>query len=278
MTRFLRPRLVIGTLLVVTVLLVAIFAPLVSPFDPAHQDLQATLVPAAWQHGGRLAHLLGTDMLGRDVLSRLIYGARPAMLVAVTAAAGAALVGSLLALAAGYLGGWVDGVIGCALDVWMSVPPVILALIVMAGLGAGLFNVVLAIVLGDWARLCRVLRAEVQAVAHRDHVAAARLLGFSHLRTALLDVLPAILPLLAVLFTFEMGIAVVVEAVLSFVGFGVGAGQIAWGQMIADGRLAVFEAPWNLLAPVIAIFAVAAGCNLVGDGLRRAFGRGRPCA
>ena len=270
MNRLLHPRFVIGTSLVFAVLLAAIFAPLLAPYDPAHQDLLATLAPAAWQQGGSMAHLLGTDSLGRDVLSRLIYGARAAMLVAVAAATGAALIGSLLALAGGYLGGWADWFIGRAVDVWMSFPPVILSLILMTSLGTGLFNVILAIVLVDWTRFCRVLRADVLVVTRRDHVAAARLLGFSHLRTVLLEVLPAVLPLLFTLFALEMGIAVVVEAILSFVGLGVGANQIAWGQMIADGRQAVFEAPWNLLAPVLAIFATVAGCNLAGDGLRRA--------
>ena len=252
------------------VLLAAILAPLLAPYDPAHQDLLATLAPAAWQSGGSAAHLLGTDSLGRDVLSRLIYGARTAMIVAIAAATGACLIGSVLALVGGYLGGWVDWLIGRAVDVWMSFPPVILSLILMTGLGTGLLNVVLAIILVDWTRFCRVLRAEVMVVTRRDHVAAARLLGFSHLRTVLLEVLPAVLPLLLTLFALEMGIAIVVEAILSFVGLGVGASQIAWGQMIADGRQAVFEAPWNLLAPVLAIFAAVAGCNLAGDGLRRA--------
>lgn len=270
MSRLLTPRFVIGTALVLAVLLAAIFAPFLAPYDPAHQDLLATLAPAAWQSGGSAAHLLGTDSLGRDVLSRLIYGARAAMIVAIAAATGAALIGSVLALVGGYLGGWVDWLIGRAVDVWMSFPPVILSLILMTGLGTGLFNVVLAIILVDWTRFCRVLRAEVMVVTRRDHVAAARLLGFSHLRTVLLEVLPAVLPLLLTLFALEMGIAVVVEAILSFVGLGVGANQIAWGQMIADGRQAVFEAPWNLLAPVLAIFATVAGCNLAGDGLRRA--------
>ncbi len=270
MSRLLTPRFLIGALLVLAVLLAAVFAPLIAPYNPGDQDLLATLAPAAWQSGGSAAHLLGTDSLGRDVLSRLIYGARAAMLVAFAAATGAALIGSLLALASGYLGGWVDWLIGRTVDVWMSFPPVILSLILMTGLGTGLFNVILAIILVDWTRFCRVLRAEVLVVAHRDHVAAARLLGFTHLRTVLLEVFPAVLPLLFTLFALEMGIAVVVEAILSFVGLGVGADQIAWGQMIADGRQAVFEAPWNLLAPVIAIFATVAGCNLAGDGLRRA--------
>lgn len=270
MRKLATPRFIIGAALVLVVLLAAIFAPLIAPYDPSYQDLLATLTPAAWQSGGSVAHWLGTDSLGRDVLSRLIYGARAAMIVAVGAAGGAAVIGTLLALVAGYFGGWIDWLIGRAVDVWMSFPPVILSLILMTGLGTGLFNVLLAIVLVDWTRFCRVLRAETLVVTRRDHVAAARLLGFSHLRTVVLEVLPAVLPLLLTLFALEMGIAVVVEAILSFVGLGVGAGQIAWGQMIADGRQAVFEAPWNLLAPVLAIFATVAGCNLAGDGLTRA--------
>lgn len=270
MKRLATPRFVIGAALVLAMLLAAVFAPLLAPYDPSYQDLLATLTPAAWQSGGSAAHFLGTDSLGRDVLSRLIYGARSAMIVALGAASGAAVIGTLLALVAGYFGGWTDWAIGRAVDVWMSFPPVILSLILMTGLGVGLFNVLLAIVLVDWTRFCRVLRAETLVVTRRDHVAAARLLGFSHLRTVVLEVLPAVLPLLLTLFALEMGIAVVVEAILSFIGLGVGAGQIAWGQMIADGRQAVFEAPWNLLAPVLAIFATVAGCNLAGDGLTRA--------
>ncbi len=270
MSRLLTPRLVIGAALVLAMLLAAIAAPLIAPYNPGDQDLLATLAPAAWQAGGSAAHWLGTDSLGRDVLSRLIYGARAAMIVALAAATGAALLGSVLALASGYVGGWVDWCIGRTVDVWMSFPPVILSLILMTGLGTGLGNVILAIILVDWTRFCRVLRAEVLVVARRDHAAAARLLGFTHLRTVLLEVFPAVLPLLFTLFALEMGIAVVVEAILSFVGLGVGPDQIAWGQMIADGRQAVFEAPWNLLAPVLAIFATVAGCNLAGDGLRRA--------
>ncbi|MDE2333029.1 MAG: ABC transporter permease [Rhodospirillales bacterium] len=275
MSRFLHPGLVIGSLLVLAVLGAAIFAPLIAPFDPAQQDLLAPLAPAAWQHGGSLAHLFGTDTLGRDVLSRVIYASRAAVLVAVLAAAGAGLIGSLLALAAGYLGGWVDRLVRCAVDVWLAFPPVVLSLLLIAGLGAGVVKVVLAIALVDWVRFCDELLGGVSAAAQSERTAAARLLGFSHLRTVMLDVLPAVLPLMASLFVFEMGAAVAVAAVLSFLGFGLGAHQITWGQMIAVGRLAVFEAPWNLLAPVVAIIATVAGCNMAGGGLRRALDVGR---
>ena len=169
----------------------------------------------------------------------------------------------------GIWGGWVDWVIGRAIDVWMSFPPVILSLILMTGLGTGARNVILAIVLVDWTRFCRVLRAEVIVTAHRDYVTAARLSGFSHVRTVLREIVPATVPLLVTVLTLEMGIAVVVEAILSFVGLGVKSSQIAWGQMIADGRDAVYQAPLALLAPVGAIFLAVAGFNLLGDGLRR---------
>lgn len=262
-------RVLAGLLLVILVLTCALAAPWLAPHDPDEQDLLAMLQPALWQAGGDPAHLLGTDSLGRDVLSRLLFGARIAMTVAVTASLGALVAGATLAYIAGYLGGKVDWLIGRAIDVWMSFPPVILSLILMTGLGTGARNVILAIVLVDWTRFCRVLRAEVIVTARRDYVTAARLVGFSHFRTVIREIVPATIPLLVTLLTLEMGIAVVVEAILSFVGLGVKSSQVAWGQMIADGRDAIYQAPWNLLAPVLAIFLTVAAFNLLGDGLRR---------
>ncbi|MCX7383883.1 MAG: ABC transporter permease, partial [Alphaproteobacteria bacterium] len=248
-------RVLAGLVLVILVLACAIAAPWIAPHDPDEQDLIAMLLPAAWQEGGDASHLLGTDGLGRDVLSRLLHGARIAMTVAVTASLGALIVGATLAYIAGYLGGRVDWLIGRAIDVWMSFPPVILSLILMTGLGTGARNVILAIVLVDWTRFCRVLRAEVIVTARRDYVTAARLVGFSHLRTVLREIVPATIPLLVTLLTLEMGIAVVVEAILSFVGLGVKSSQVAWGQMIADARSSMTSAPWTILAPIGAIVA-----------------------
>jgi peptide/nickel transport system permease protein len=262
-------RVIAGSAVVLIVLLCALLAPLIAPHDPDEQDLLTTLLPAAWQAGGDFSHLLGTDALGRDVLSRLLFGARVAMTVALAASFGAMIAGSVLAYIAGYLGGWADWLIGRAVDVWMSFPPVILSLILMTGLGTGVRNVILAIVLVDWTRFCRVLRSEVMVVARRDYVTAARLVGFSHWRTVTREIVPATVPLLVTLLALEAGIAVVVEAILSFVGLGVKSDQIAWGQMIADGRDAIYQAPWNLLAPVMAIFVAVAAFNMLGDGLRR---------
>jgi peptide/nickel transport system permease protein len=270
LARLLRsPRVVVALGIILCIGGCALFAPFLAPHDPGEQNLISILLPPAWASGGDPAFPLGTDSLGRCVASRLIYGARTAMLVAVFASLGAMLIGSLLAHISGYFGGAIDWIIGRAVDIWMSFPPVILSLILMVGLGTGLDKVILAIILVDWTRFCRVLRAEVLVARRRDYVAAARLLGFSHWQTIIREVLPATLPLLITLISLEMAIAVVVEAILSFIGLGVGPNQPAWGQMIADARQYVYQSPWNLLLPILAIFLAVMAFNLLGDGLRR---------
>src|SRR5262249_1667045 len=261
-------RVLVALGLVLVIATCAIFAPLLAPHDPAEQDLLSILLPPAWISGGNPAFPLGTDSLGRCILSPLLYGARTAMTVAIVVSFGAMVIGSILAHLSGYFGGVLDWLIGRAVDVWMSFPPVILSLVLMVGLGIGLDKVILAIVLVDWTRFCRVLRSEVLVVRRRDYVAAARLLGFSHWQTITREVLPATLPLLIPLLSLEMGIAVVVEAILSFVGLGVGPNQVAWGQMIADARQHIYESAGGVIFPVIAIFITVTGFNLLGDGLR----------
>lgn len=263
------PRVLIALVMILCILCCAVFAGQIAPNDPGDQNLLSILVPPLWAAGGDPAFPLGTDSLGRDVLSRLIYGARTAMLVAFFASLGAMVVGTVLAHVSGYFGGVIDWIIGRLVDVWMSFPPVILSLILMVGLGVGLDRVILAIILVDWTRFCRVLRSEVLVVTRHDYVAAARLLGFTHWQAITREVLPATLPLLITLISLEMAIAVIVEAILSFVGLGVGANQPAWGQMIADARQYVYQSPWNLLLPALAIFFTVTAFNLLGDGLRR---------
>lgn len=199
----------VGLAIVAFVVICAIFAPLIAPHDPGEQDLLHILLPPAWTAGGDPSFPLGTDSLGRDVLSRLLYGARTAMAVAVLAALGAMIIGAILAHISGYFGGIVDWIIARIVDVWMSFPPVILSLVLMVGLGIGVDKVIFAIILVDWTRFCRVLRSEVLVVKQRDYVAAARLIGFTHWQTIAREVLPATLPLLITLLSLEMGIAVV---------------------------------------------------------------------
>lgn len=268
--RYLRDaRTLIGLVIVLAVFLTAIFAPLIAPHDPNTQDLLWVLLPPSWDPMGDQSFLFGTDSLGRDVLSRLIYGARVAMTVAIVASIGAMILGTIAALLAGYFGGWVDMVISRTVDVWISFPPVVLSLILIVGLGVGLDKVILAIVLVDWTRFCRVLRAEVVLVRQQAYVSAARMVGQSHFVTLTREVLPAVVPLIITLLSLEMGIAVTVEAILSFVGMGVSSDVPAWGQMIADARMNIYDAPWGLFLPIAAVFVTVAGFNLLGEGLRK---------
>jgi peptide/nickel transport system permease protein len=263
------PRIAIGGTILGLLFAIALAAPLLAPHPPNDQDLLNALLPPAWMAGGHREFLFGTDSLGRDVLSRLIYGTRVAMTVAFGAALGAAALGCTLALIAGYFRGWVDWCVSRALEVWLSFPPVILSLILMVGLGVGLRNVVLAIVLVDWTRFCRVIRSEVLVLCKRDYIPAARLFGFTDLQVIVKEVFPAVLPLLLTLFSIELGIAVIVEATLSFIGLSVEPSLPAWGAMIAQARQYIYQSVWLLIFPVLAIFATVFGANVLGDGLRR---------
>jgi peptide/nickel transport system permease protein len=267
--RLLRGRVIIGFAIVLIVAGAALFASALAPHNPDDQDVLNTLLPPLWTAGGDPSYPLGTDGLGRCILSRLLFGARVAVAVAFFGSLGAMLIGATLGHVAGYFGGRTDWLISRLVEVWMSFPPVVLALILMTGLGVGLRNVIFAIILVDWTRFCRVLRADARIVAAKDYVAAARLVGFSHSRTLVREVLPATLPLLLTLLSLEAGVAVIVEAILSFVGYSVEANRPAWGQMIADARQTIYQSPWGLVLPILCIFLTVLGFNLLGDGLRR---------
>jgi dipeptide transport system permease protein len=263
-----QPRALVGGGILLMVALAALFAARIAPHDPLEQDLLHMLVPPMWTQDGSAVYPLGTDSLGRCVLSRVIYGGRVALLVAVVSALGAMLAGSTLALVGGYFGGRIDRAISAIVDLWMSFPPVVLSLILLVGLGTGIDKVILAVVLVDWTRFCRVVRADVLVTRRRDYVLAARLMGFTHLRTMLREVLPAVVPLMITLFSIEMGIAIVVEATLSFIGLSVPPDITTWGQMLADARSDMQSDVWVMLVPVGAIILTVLGCNLLADGLR----------
>lgn len=265
---FRHPKVLVGSILVLIFVFVAVFAPWLAPNDPNAQDLMSTVLPPAWSAGGMAQYPLGTDALGRCVLSRLIFGSRVALLVAVVAATGTMLLGTVLAILAGYIGGWFDRVVSAIVVLWMAFPPVVFSMMLMVGLGTGITNVILAIVLVDWTRFYRVVRAEVLVARQREYVYAARLLGFSHWRVMTHEVLPSVMPLIITLFSLEMGIAIVVEAILSFVGLSVPSNVVAWGVMLADGRDQIYQASWNLLAPVCGIVFAVLAFNLLSDGLR----------
>lgn len=263
-------RVWFGGAVLLALIVAALGAPLIAPHDPLAQDLLASLLPPAWMPGGDPAFPLGTDSLGRDLLSRLIYGARVALIVAVVAAGLAALVGTVLGLAAGYLGGWVDTVVSRLVDVWMAFPPVLLSIVLVAVIGAGLHAVIIAIVIVDWTRFCRVVRAEVMAQKERDYVASAVTVGLGRRAILLGEILPNVAPTVLVLFTLEMGIAVIVEAILSFVGLSVASDAATWGGLIQEGRSYVYQAWWAMALPMGCLVIVVLGFNLLGDGLRAA--------
>ena len=261
------PRIVFGVVVFAALLLVAVFAPWLAPHDPTEQDLLNTFAAPVWK-GGQRAFLFGTDSLGRDILSRVIYGARVALIVAVVAASLAGLLGTTLGLAAGYLGGRIDNAISRLVDIWMSFPAVLLSIVLAAVLGAGLHTVIIAIVVIDWTRFCRVVRAEVLVQREQDYIASAITIGLTPGKILFDEVLPNIAPLLLTLFTLELGIAIVVEAILSFVGLSATSGIATWGGMIAEGRQYVNQAWWLMALPMVCVIVAVLGMNALGDGLR----------
>ena len=264
------PRLWIGAALTAILVLAALFAPMLAPHDPLEQDLLSAQLPPMWMQGADPSYIFGTDSLGRDVLSRLIYSARTAVIVALIAASLAALIGVALGLFAGSFGGWVDQLISRLIDVWMAFPPVLLSIVLAAVIGAGLTSVIVAIVVIDWTRFARVVRAETMVQLTRDYAAAARAIGLSRARVLWLEILPNLVPLLVTLLAVEMGIAILVEVILSFVGISVAGDTPTWGSMIAEGRQIVYQAPWIMALPIGCIIASVIGLNLLGDGLRLA--------
>jgi ABC-type dipeptide/oligopeptide/nickel transport system permease subunit len=260
-------KLLAGGVIVGALVVVALVGPALAPHDPNRQDLLLVRQPPVWA-GGAWTHPLGTDSLGRDVLARLLWGARVALVVAVASAALSALIGVPVALAAGYWRGRLDTVLMRLVDVWMSIPAVVLAVALMAVLGLGLWKVVLAIVVVDWTRFARVVRGEVLVLREREFVEAARALGLGPVRLMREELLPNLVPLLIVLVTLEMAVAVGVETLLSFVGLGVQASLPSWGAMIAEGRGYLLVSWWGMGLPMLALALAVAGFNLLGEGLR----------
>jgi peptide/nickel transport system permease protein len=249
----------------------ALFAPLVAPHDPLAQDLFLERLPPFWVAGAEPGYYLGTDSLGRDVLSRMIYGAQIALVVALLAGGAACVIGSALGLAAGYFGGWTDRVIGRIVDIWMSFPPVLFAILLVAVLGTGLHSVIIAIAVIDWTRFCRVVRAETMNQARMDYVDSALVVGRSRAGILLREVLPNVLPTIGVLLSLEMGIAVIVEAILSFVNLSISSDDPTWGGMIAEGRTQIHFAWWVLVFPMIALFLTVLSFSQFGEGLKDRF-------
>ncbi|MFN0114188.1 MAG: ABC transporter permease [Paracoccaceae bacterium] len=251
--------------------LAAILAPWVAPKDPLAQDLFLGRLPPFWVAGAEPGYWLGTDSLGRDVLSRTIHGARIALTVALVAGVATCLIGACLGLIAGFFRGWADIVISRLIDIWMAFPPVLFSILLVAVIGPGLTAIVLAIVLIDWTRFARVVRAEAMAQGAMDYVASAEVAGRTRSGTMLAEILPNVLPTIVTMLTLEMGIAVIVEAILSFVNLSIPTDDPTWGGMIAEGRTSIHQAWWVLVFPLIVLFLTVLSFSQLGEGLKDRF-------
>jgi len=254
--------------IIAVMVVVAVFAPLIAPHSPTEQSLPDKLKPPAWQEGGSAKHLLGTDLLGRDLFSRLVYGARVSLTVAAFALLSGGLIGLAVGIIAGYLGGRVDSVLMRVVDATLTFPTILIALLLAVSLGAGLRTIVIAITVIIWARFARVVRGEVLGVRARDFVSLARVHGCSSPRIMLVHVVPNVMNTFMVLLTLHIGFVIIVEASLSFLGAGIPPPTPSWGQMVADGRSHIASAWWLAVMPGAAIMLVVLAFNLFGDWLR----------
>ena len=261
-------RLMLSAGWLTLLLIAALAAPLIAPQDPLAQDLFLGRLPPFWMNGTEPGFYLGTDSLGRDVLSRILYGARLALTVALIAGSLTCLIGATLGLCAGFLRGWVDIVISRFIDIWMAFPPVLFSILLIAVLGPGISSIIIAIVVIDWTRFARVIRAEAMTQGAMDYVASAQTSGRKPFSTMLTEILPNVLPTIIVLLTLEMGIAIIVEAILSFVNLSISTDDPTWGGMIAEGRTAIHQSWWVLVFPLITLFFTVLSFSQLGEGLK----------
>jgi peptide/nickel transport system permease protein len=254
--------------IVTAFVVIAILAPLLSPASPYEQALRLRFTPPVWDERGSWAHPLGTDRLGRDMLARIMYGARVSLAAGVVTVLLATAVGAAVGLVAGYYGGRVDAVLMRVTDATMSFPVILLALILAVTVGPSFFNVVLAIAVILWARYARVIRGQVLTLMELDFIAQARIAGAGGWRIITRHLAPNVMNTLVVLVTLQIGYVIIVEAALSFLGAGIPPPTPAWGSMISEGRDFVTSAWWVSFLPGLAILLVVLAFNLLGDWLR----------
>ncbi len=259
-----------GLIIIIVFILSAIFAPYISPHDPLATSLYDQLKPPVWYEGGTGNHLLGTDDLGRDILSRLIYGARISLLVSVISVSLAFFFGTLIGAVAGYKKGWLDNLIMRIMDIILSFPYILLAIVIVAYLGPSLKNAMIAIGITYIPRFARIVRGSVLEECEKDYVTAARAIGANEFRIIFIGILPNCLGPLIVQTTLNFASAILDAAALSFLGLGAQPPSPEWGAMIAQSRSLILRAPWVMTLPGLAILLAVLGFNLLGDGLRDA--------
>ena len=259
---------IIGAAIVLAAVLIALSAPLIAPHDPYYQDLLNRLVPPVWDSRGSWEHILGTDHLGRDYLSRLIYGARISLLIGVGAALISGLIGTVLGVAAGYFGGRVDMVVTFMITVRLSMPVVLVALAVVAIVGGSLQVVIMVLGFLLWDRFAVVMRSSTLQIRSMDYVAAAQAVGCSTTRILTTEIMPNVVNNLIVIATLEIAHAIILEAALSFLGLGVQPPLPSWGLMVSEGKDMMLFEPWLITIPGVALFLLVLAINLLGDGAR----------
>ena len=260
--------LMIGGSLMAALVLLAIFAPLVAPYDPFDQNLPQRLLPPTWSAGGSPDHWLGTDHLGRDYLSRLLYGARVSLMIGFGAASIGGLIGVTLGVCAGYFGGIVDRIISFILTCQLALPGLLLTMALVFLIGPSVPVVIAVIGLLHWTYYLVVTRTAAQQIRNLDYITAARAIGSSRRQIIVSEILPNLLNHIIVIFTLEVGVAILAEAALSFLGVGIQPPTPSWGLMIAEGKTSIFFRPWLVILPGAFIFILVIATNLLGDGLR----------
>jgi peptide/nickel transport system permease protein len=259
-----RGVVVFGMVIILVFVLIAVFAPLLAPYDPYDNDVGNALAPPSQ------AHLLGTDAVGRDILSRVLYGSRTSLMIGLSVVAISTLVGVILGVTAGYLGGWVQTIIMRLIDAYMAFPMIILALVVASVLGGGVKNVIIALSVAMMPGYARLMCGQTLTLKENDYIMAERSIGAPNLRVMVQHILPNCLSPLIVMVTMMLGSVILAESGLSFLGIGITAPTAAWGSMVNDGRPYLLSQPALSFAPGIAIMLVVFAFNMVGDGLRDA--------
>jgi len=258
----------VAAVLMLLIVGVSAAAPWIAPYSPVEVDIRHRLAPPAWMDRGTPDHVLGTDQIGRDLLSRMIYGGRVSLLIGVSAVLVSSTIGVLLGLGAGYFGPRVDWTIMTLVNVMLTFPFVLLALAVIAVLGPSLVNMVIVLGVADWPLYARVIRAETMTLRERDFMTAARALGMSHLRIVFRQLLPNLVSVIVVIATLQVARVIILESFLSFLGLGVQPPTPAWGNMLGDGRVYMLNSWWIAAFPGLAIFITTLTINLMGNALR----------
>lgn len=259
---------VIGSVLVIAIIVLSLVSPWIAPHDPTKLNLAMRLSSPDWFSKGWDGYILGTDALGQDILSRLMIGSRVSLMISFTVVFATAIIGTVLGIVSGFFGGIVDTIIMRISDIQVSIPPMILAIAVMAVLGNTTANLIGVLIFTRWVQYARVVRSNVMAVRKMDYINASTVLGSSKIRIMFTQILPNVLTQLIIVMSQEFGRTIMTESSLSFLGLGVPAPAPSWGVMIADGREYLATSPWVIIAPGVTLMIAVLAFNFLGDGVR----------